>query len=244
LRELGSVEGQNIVVEYRYADSKFDRLPGLAAELVRLKVEVIVATPTPAAVAASKATTTVPIVMTSVGDPVGLGLVSTLAHPGGNVTGLSYSVGNEIIGKGLELLKEAIPEVQRVAVLSNPANPSRDPALPVVMSASRSLGLQLQLLEARGSGGFDSAFEAMARERAEALFVLADSMFFVHRTRLADLAVRSRLSSMYGNREAVEAGGLMSYGPDFTSQFRRAAVYVDKTRKGTTSKWRGPSECT
>ena len=141
-------------------------------------------------------------------------------------------MGTEIVGKGLELLKEAVPEVRRVAILSNPANPSRDPALPVVMSASRSLGLQVQLLEARGPEGFDGAFEAMVRERAQALAVLADSMFFVHRTRLADLTVRSRLPSMYGNREAVEAGGLMSYGPDFASQFQRAAVYVDKILKG------------
>jgi putative tryptophan/tyrosine transport system substrate-binding protein len=232
LRELGWVEGQNIVVEYRYADGKFERLPDLAAELVQLKVEVIVATPTPAAVAAGKATTTVPIVMRGVGDPVGLGLVSTLARPGGNVTGLSYSVGTETFGKGLELLKETVPNVQRVAILSNPANPLHDLALSDLKDAARWLGVQLQLLEARGPEGFDGAFAALARESAEAHFVVADSMFFDHRTRLADLALKSRLPSMYGNREAVEAGGLMSYGPDFAYQFRQAAVYVDKILKG------------
>jgi ABC-type uncharacterized transport system substrate-binding protein len=232
LRELGWAEGQNIVVEHRYADGKFERLPDLAAELVRLKVEVIVATPTPAAVAASNATTTIPIVMRGVGDPVGLGLVSSLGRPGGNVTGLSYSVGTETLGKGLELLKEAVPEVQRVAILSNPANPMHHLALSDVKRAARVLGLQLQPPEARGPEGFDDAFALVTSERADALLVIADSMFFIHRARLADLAVRNRLPSMYGNREAVEAGGLMSYGADFASQFRQAAVYVDKILNG------------
>ena len=228
LRELGWVEGQNIVVEYRHAEGRFDRLPDLAAELVRLKVELIFATPTPAAVAARNATRTIPIVMRGVGDPVGLGLIESLARPGGNVTGLSYSVGMETFGKGLELLKEAVPEVRRVAILSNPGNPAHARAVDALKGAARSLALQLLLLEARGPDAFDAAFAAMARERVGALFVVADSMFFLHQARLADLAVKSRLPSMHGYREDVDAGGLMSYGPSFVPQFKQAAVYVDK----------------
>jgi putative ABC transport system substrate-binding protein len=207
-------------------------LPDLAAELVRLKVDIIVATPTPAAVAARNATRTIPIVMRGVGDPVGLGLVESLARPRGNVTGLSYTVGTETIGKGLELLMEAVPSVRRVAVLSNPANPIHAHGVDSVKAVARSLGLQLQLLEARGPEGFDGAFAAMTRERAGALLVIADSMFDSHKARLGDLAVKSRLPSMHGYREVVEAGGLMSYGPSFPPQFRQAATYVDKILKG------------
>jgi putative ABC transport system substrate-binding protein len=232
LRELGWVEGQNIAIEYRFAEGRLDRLPDLAAELVRLKVDIIVATPTPAAVAARNATRTIPIVMRGVGDPVGLGLVERLARPGGNVTGLSYTVGTETIGKGLELLMEAVPSVGRVAVLSNPANPIHAHGVDSVKAVARSLGLQLQLLEARGPEGFDGAFAAMTRERAGALLVIADSMFDSHKARLGDLAVKSRLPSMHGYREVVEAGGLMSYGPSFPPQFRQAATYVDKILKG------------
>ena len=232
LRELGWVEGQNIVVEYRFAEGRLDRLPDLAAELVQLKVEVIVATPTPAAVAAKNATGTIPIVMRGAGNPDELGLVASLAHPGGNVTGLSYSVGMETVGKGLEFLKEAVPKVRRVAILSNPANPSHARAVENVKGAARSLGLELQLVEARGPDGFDRAFAAMARERAGALVVVADSMFDSHRERLVALAVKNRLPSVHGFREEVEAGGLMSYAPNFASQFRRAAVYVDKILRG------------
>jgi len=232
LRDLGWVEGQNIVVEYRFAEGRLDRLPDLAAELVRLKVELIFATPTPAAVAARNVTRTIPIVMRGVGDPVGLGLIESLARPGGNVTGLSYSVGMETFGKGLELLKEAVPKVRRVAILSNPDNPAHARAVDAVKGAARSLALQLLLLEARGPDAFDAAFAAMARERVGALFVVADSMFFLHQARLADLAVKSRLPSMHGYREDVDAGGLMSYGPSFVPQFKQAVVYVDKILKG------------
>jgi len=171
LRDLGWIGGQNIIVEYRFAEGRLDRLPDLAAELVRLKVAVIVATPTPAAVAARKATATIPIVMRGVGDPVGLGLVASLGRPGGNVTGLSYSVGMDTIGKGLELLKQAVPKVRRVTILSNPANPVHVHAVENLKGVARSLGLQLQLLEARGPEAFDGAFAAMARERSEALLV-------------------------------------------------------------------------
>ncbi len=232
LRELGSVEGQNIVIDYRFAEGRFVRLPDLAAELVRLKVDIIVAVPTPAAAAAKNATETIPIVMISVGDPVGLGLIASLARPGGNVTGLTYSAGMEIFGKGLELLKETVPKVRRVAILSNPGNPAQPLMIREVNVAARSLGVQLQLLEARGPNEFDGAFAAMAKERVGALLVVADSMFIAHRTRLADLAARSRLPAAYGFRESVEAGGLMSYGPSVPDLFRRAATFVDKILKG------------
>ena len=233
LRELGWVEGQNIVIEYRYAEGRTDRLPGLADELVRLKVDVIAASPTPAALAARNATRTIAIVGMGLTEPVGLGLVASLARPGGNVTGVTYSVDADIFGKQLELLKEAVPKVRRVAVLSNPGS---SPALPLTISsvkaAARSLGLQLQLLVAREPSEFDGAFGAMARERAGALLVTGDTMFFLHRARLADLAVKSRLPSMSTQGQWVEAGGLMSYGPSLPDLWRRAATYVDRILKG------------
>jgi putative ABC transport system substrate-binding protein len=232
LRELGWVEGQNIVTDYRFAEGRLDRLPDLAAELVRLKVDVIVASPTPAAVAAKNATGTIPIVAWGLGDPVGLGLVASLARPGGNITGVSYSVGMDTFGKGLELLREAIPNVRRVAVLSNPANPAHRLAIDNVKRAARSLGLQLQLLEARGPNEFDAAFAAMAKERVAAVLVLADGVFVFQRAPLAELAVKNRLPSMHGTRENAEAGGLMSYGPSNLDALRRAASFVDKVLKG------------
>ena len=232
LRELGWVEGRNIVIDYRYAEGRFDRLPDLAAELVRLKVDIIVASPTPAAAAAKNATGTIPIVMIAVSDPVGLGLIASLARPGGNVTGSSYSAGPEIIGRILELLKETVPKVRRVAILSNPANPSQPLSIRELKVAARSLGVQLQLLEAQGPNEFDGAFAAMATERVGALVVMSDSMLNSHRTRLADLAARSRLPAAYGLRENVEAGGLVSYGPSVRDLFRRSATYVDKILKG------------
>jgi len=232
LRGRGWVEGQNLLIEYRWAEGRFDRLPDLAAELVRLKVDIIVAAPTPAAAAAKNATETIPIVMIGVGDPAGIGLIASLARPGGNVTGLSFSVGMETFGKELELLKETVPKIRRVAILSNPANPAHRLAIREVNVAARSLGLQLHLLEARGPNEFEGAFAAMAKERVGALLVVADSMFIFHRTRLADLAARSRLPAAYGAREIVEAGGLMSYGPSLPDLFRRAATYVDKILKG------------
>ena len=232
LRDLGWVEGQNIVIEYRSAEGRFDRLPDLAAELVRLKVGVIVAAPTPAAMAAKNATGTVPIVGVSLTEPVGLGLIASLARPGGNVTGVSYSVGTDIFGKDLELLKEAVPKVRRIAVLSNPDSPAQPLTISNIKSAARSLGLQLLLLEARAPGDFDGAFAAMARERVGALFVVTDPMFIPHRTRLTDLAAKNRLPSMFTQRADVEAGGLMSYGPNFADMYRRAATYVDKILRG------------
>jgi ABC-type uncharacterized transport system substrate-binding protein len=232
LRDLGWVEGQNIVIEYRSAEGRIDRLPDLAAELVRLKVDVIVAAPTPATLAAMNATGTVPIVGVSLTEPVGLGLIASLARPGGNVTGVSYSVGTDIFGKNVELLKEVVPKVRRIAVLSNPDSPAQPLTISNIKGAARSLGLQLLLLEARAPGDFDGAFAAMARERVGALFVVTDPMFIPHRTRLTDLAAKNRLPSIFTQRADVEAGGLISYGPNFADMYRRAATYVDKILKG------------
>jgi ABC-type uncharacterized transport system substrate-binding protein len=232
LRELGWIEGQNIVIEFRSAEAQLDRLPTLAAELVRLKLDVIVATPTPAALAAKSATGTIPIVGVSLADPVGLGLIPSLARPTGNVTGVSYSVGADIFGKDLELLKEVAPKVRRVAVLSNPDSPAQPLIINNIKGAARSLGLQLQLVEARGPGDFDRAFAAMARERAGALFVVTDPVFIPHRARLTSLAAQNRLPSIFTQRADVEAGGLISYGPSFADMYRRAATYVDKILKG------------
>jgi len=231
LRELGWVEGQNIVIDYRFAEHRYDRLPDLAAELVRLKVDIIVAPATPAAAAAKNATGTIPIVMIGVGDPVGTGFIASLARPGGNVTGSSYFVGLEIYSKQLELLKETVPKVRRVAILSNPTNPAHPSWMREIKGAGGSLGVQLQFLEARGPTEFDGAFAAMAKERAGALLVVADGMFMLHRIRLADLAAKSRLPSL-GYRELVEAGGLISYGPSLPDLWRRAATYVDRILKG------------
>ncbi len=232
LRELGWVEGRNIVVEYRFAGGRYDRLPELAADLVQLKVDVIAVAGNAAAVAAANATQTIPIVMLSVGDPVGSGLVASLARPGGNVTGLAFSVGLETLDKGLELLKEMIPNVRQVAVLANPGNPLYSLAMERVNAAGRSLGLQLHLLEVRGPDDFDRAFAAMARKRVAAVFVVSEAMFIFHRGRLAELEARHRLPSMHAFREDVEAGALMSYGPSLKAIWRRGAFFVDRILKG------------
>jgi len=232
LRGLGYVEGQNIALEERWAEGRFDRLPSLAAELVRLKVDILVTASTPAAQAGQQATKSIPIVLTNVSDPVESGLVSSLARPGGNVTGLSL-MHPELAGKRLELLKEVIPKLSRVAVLSNPANPIMPPLLRETEAAARALGVQLQVVEVRDPTDFDSAFSAMTRERAGALVVLPDAIFQNERTRIAGLAAKARLPAMYAWREAVDAGGLMAYGASVPDIFRRAATYVDKILKGT-----------
>jgi putative ABC transport system substrate-binding protein len=232
LRERGWVEGQNIKISYRFAEGRYDRVPALAAELVGLKVDLIFAAPTAAAVAAKNATATIPIVFAAVGDPVGLGLVASLARPGGNVTGLAFSVGFELFGKQLELLKEAVSGLHRVAVLASSANPSHMLAIDQAKSAGQSLGLKLQILQVRGPEEFDAAFVAMAQERAGALLVIPDSTFVPHSERLAQLAVKNRLPSMHGLREQVEAGGLLHYGHDIRDQFRQAASFVDKILRG------------
>ena len=232
LRELGWVEGQNLIADYRYAEGNYDRLPGLVDELVRLKAEVIVAGPTPPALAAEKATRTIPIVIWGITDPVAIGLVASLARPGGNVTGLTLSVGNDFFAKHMQLLKEAVPRIQRYAVLSNPTNTSHAIAVSGLKTAARSLGVSLQLLEVRSPGELDGALAAMVKEHAEALVVVPDSMFSANRARLADLATASRLPSISGIREYVEAGSLMSYGPNLAYQLRQAAGYVGKILKG------------
>jgi putative ABC transport system substrate-binding protein len=233
LRDLGYVEGRNVVIEYREAEGKPERLPALAAELVALKVDVLVAQPTVAALAAKQATRTLPIVF-PVAEPVTSGLVTSLARPGGNITGLSI-LAPEMVGKGLELLKEAVPGVSRVAVLWHPgAFPERTAKdmRKEVEVAARALGVRLQFIEARGPDDFDRAFLDMTRARAGALTVLAGSMFFSERRRLVDLAAKNRLPAVYQWREGVDAGGLMAYGPSVPDLFRRAATYVDKILKG------------
>ena len=232
LRELGWIEGQNMVVDYRFAEGRLDRLRDLAAELVQLKVDVIVSLGTQGVTAAGNATKTIPIVMIGVRDPVGIGLIASLARPGGNITGVSGSAGLEIVTKQLELLKETLPKIRRVAILLNPANAYHQLAIKELDVAARSLGVQLQLLEARGPSEFDGAFAAMAKVRAEALLVLSDVIFNDHRARIVDLAAMHRLPAAYGIRESVEAGGLMSYGPSFLEFYRRSTAYLDKILMG------------
>ncbi len=193
---------------------------------------IVAAGGTPTAAAAKNATGTIPIVMIAVRDPVGTGLIASLARPGGNVTGVSGSAGLGLFAKQLELLKETVPKIRRVAILSNPTNAYHQLAIREVNVQARSLGVLLQLLEAQGPNEFDGAFAAMAKERVGALLVLSDAMLSSHRTRLADLAARSRLPAAYGVRESVEAGGLMSYGPSILDSYRQAATYVDKILKG------------
>ncbi len=230
LRDLGYVEGQNIVIEWRSWEGSRERLRALAAELVRLKVEVILVGPTPAAEEVKRATSTIPIVALH-GDPVGSGLVASLGRPGGNVTGLSL-VNPELIGKQLQLLTEALPRLSRVAVLSNPTTSTHRIYLREAEVAARSLKVRLLILEARAPGEFAGAFSAATKEGAGALIVLGDSMFFVERTRLAELAAKNRLPSIAPQLEHAEAGYLMAYGVSILDLYRRMATYVDKILRG------------
>ncbi len=232
LSERGWAKGQNIVIEYRYAEGRVERFPSLAAELVSLKVDVIVVVSTPGARAAKEATTTIPIVMAYVFDPVGLGVVASLARPGGNVTGVAFVAGPEIAGKYLELLKEIVPKLSRVAVLSNPDSPASPFLLRETQAAAQVLAVKPQLLEVRSPNELEGAFAAMSRERADALLVLPHPFNFYHAKQIADLAAKSRLPAVYPFRESVEAGGLMAYAADAPDMFRRAATYVDKILKG------------
>jgi putative ABC transport system substrate-binding protein len=231
LRELGYAEGQNIAIESRFAEGKWDQLPSLAAELVRLKVDVIVTYTTPATQAAKQATGTIPIVVAAVIDPVAAGLVASLAHPGGNITGLSQMV-PELVGKQLEILKEVAPKISRVALLGNPANAGNPSQVRHAQNAARTLGMRLHSLEARGPSEIESAFAAMTTERVGAVIILIDSTLIDQRTRIADLAARRRLPMVSGTIEIAEAGGLMAYGPSVRDMFRRAAAHVDKILKG------------
>ena len=234
LRDLGYVEGRNLVIEYRDAEGKYDRFPALAAELVALKVDVLVAANSLAALAAKQATRTLPIVFAFAVDPVTDGLVISLARPGGNVTGLSTLLA-ELVGKRLELLKQAVPGVSRVAVLWQPGaqgERTEKDMLKEADVAARVVGVRLQIVEVRGPADFDRAFSDMTRARAGALTVLGSSMFVSERRRLVDLAAKNRLPAVYPQTEYVDVGGLMAYGPNAADMFRRAATYVDKILKG------------
>jgi putative ABC transport system substrate-binding protein len=230
LRDLGWVEGQNITIEYR-SDPQQDRLPSLAAELVRLKVDVIVTPGAAAALAAKQATKTIPIVMASIPDPIEAGLVASLARPGGNVTGLS-NLNAEVGGKRLELLKETVPKISRVAALRHGSGEGSRQQMNEIAIAARALTLRLQSLEARGAEDYENAFLEMVRERANALITLASPQFTIDRLQLVNLAAKHRLPAIYADRAYVESGGLMSYGPDRSDLYRRAATYVDKILKG------------
>jgi putative tryptophan/tyrosine transport system substrate-binding protein len=232
LRELGYIEGKNITIDYRYAEGKFERLPDLAAELVRLKVDVILTLGVPPTRAAKQVTTTIPIVMAGGSDPVRAGLVASFARPGGNITGLS-DLNVDLITKRLELLKEVVPKTSHVAVLLNPANPTNPLQLKETQGAAPALDVTLLILEIKQAEEFEPAFTTMRRERVGALLVFSDPMFGFYQKRIADLAVKSRLPAMSGNRYYAEAGSLMSYGtanPD--DQYRRSAIYVDRILKG------------
>lgn len=232
LRELGWIEGQTIIIDYRFAEGRLDALPRLANELIGLNVDVIVASPTPASLAAKNATPTIPIVGIGFDNPVEHGLIASLARPGANVTGLSYAVGPEIFGKDLGLLKELVPRLQTVAVLSNPDSTNHAITVANIEKAAHSLGLVPLLVEVRHSDQFETAFATIAANNAESIFVVGDPMYGVHQGRLTELSLNYRLPAMHTNRVHVEAGGLMSYGPSFPDLWRRAAAYVDKILKG------------
>ena len=231
LREHGYVEGQNLAFEYRYAEGRADRLPALAAELARLKVDVIVTESNMAALAAKSATETIPIVMAIAGDPVKAGVVGSLARPGGNVTGLTL-MHPELSGKRLQLLKEAVPRIALVAVIWNPTDPAAVDILRETEVAARSLGLRLHAIEARAPAELDAAFKAVADARPSAFFTLPGGMFQDNQTRILEFAKKNRLPGVFPNRVFVEAGGLISYGPNLAASSRRAAAFVDKLLKG------------
>ena len=231
LRELGYIEGQNIAIEYRYARGQVERLPELAAELVRLNPDVIVAPYTPPALAAKRATSMIPIVFAGVADAVGAGLIANLGRPGGNITGLT-STGAELGGKRLELLKQVISKASRVAVLYNPADQSNVLVLKQLQESAPNLGLTLQPFAVREPDHFEGAFSAMARERTHAMFGVPGVLTDRHKEALVGLAAKHRLPTMWGLRQFVEAGGLMSYAVNFYDQIRQTAVYVDKILKG------------
>jgi putative ABC transport system substrate-binding protein len=231
LRKLGYIEGQTVAIEWRSAEGRYERLPDLAAELVRLPVDVLVAHPTIAGRAAKEATTRIPIVIPASADPVGAGLIASLARPGGNITGSTF-ISAEISGKRLELLKQVAPDATRVAVLADPANPATALQLKEVQGAARALSVALQVLEVRTPSEFDGAFSALTRNGAGALLVIDDPMLGSHRTRIVNSVAKHRLPAMYGWKDWVAAGCLMSYGANVDEMFRRAATYVDRILKG------------
>ncbi|HSE86531.1 MAG TPA: ABC transporter substrate-binding protein [Candidatus Binatia bacterium] len=231
LLQLGYIEGQNIAIEYRHAEGSRDRVPAVAAELVREKVDVIVAMG-PAAIPAKMATSVVPIVFWFSGDPIEAGLVQSLARPGGNATGMTF-LAYELVGKRVELLKEAVPRVSRVAVLANPAHPGEQRELQETQTTARALGTTLQYHQVRDPADFGAAFDAVIKEKGNALLVFPDALTNAHREQIAAFATKQRLPSMFGWKEYVEAGGLLAYGPDLNESVKRIAVYIDKILKGT-----------
>ena len=231
LREHGYEEGRNIVIEYRWADGKYERFPVLVAELIAAKVDAIVTAGTPAALAVKKATTTVPLVMVAVGDPVGTGLVPSLARPGGNLTGLS-SVAPDLEGKRLQLLREVVPALSHVAMFINSLNPFHVSSMRQARAAAQTMGIKLQLHDIRKSEDLDDAFAAIRKERPDALLILADRVFLHNRQRIMDFTIEQRLPNVNAYKELVEVGGLMSYGPSYEDMHKRAAIYVDKILKG------------
>jgi putative ABC transport system substrate-binding protein len=230
LRDLGYVEGKNIVIEFRWAE-RVDQLPELAAELVRINVDVIFGQSSTMVGAALQATKTIPIVFAVHADPVGIGHVASLARPGGNVTGLSMLL-TELCTKELEILKEAVPQATRIGVLWNPSTPSHQPALKAIEAASENLGVQLSMVPVQATEDFDLAFATMTRERVDGLLVVASPLGNSQRTLLAELALKHRLPGIFGDKQNVESGGLMSYAADLLDLFRRAALYIDKILKG------------
>ena len=232
LREIGYIEGQNIIIEPRYWEGKVDRLPELAAELIHLKCDVIVTSGTEAAEAAKNSIKTIPVVMAFGADAVRRGIVADLARPGGNITGLT-SIASELTGKRLEVLKEIVPKLSRVGFLWSPTNPDADYVFKEIEPPAQFLRLAIQSLEVKGPGDFEGAFQAATRKRAGALLVGGGGFFAFHQKRIIDLAARNRLPAMYNNLRYVEAGGLMTYAFDRQEQYRRAAEYVEKILKGT-----------
>jgi putative tryptophan/tyrosine transport system substrate-binding protein len=232
LTKLGWIEGKNISIEYRFAEGKNDRLPELAADLVRLKVDLIVVDSGPSALAAKSVTTTIPIVMTNVGDPVGFGLVASLARPGGNVTG-NASLSPELITKRLEILKDAVPKLARVGLLRSPTSITTEIQLKELKPTAQALKLKLEEIETQPDPkGLESAFQTAKQKQVNAIMLQATGQFLAERKRIVELAVKYRLPAIYSQKEFVDEGGLMSYGADYDDLYRRAAVYVDKILKG------------
>jgi putative ABC transport system substrate-binding protein len=231
LRDLGYDEGRNVLLEYRWAEGKYERFPALIAELMGLRVDVLVTAGAPATLAVKKATTSIPLVMVAVADPVGDGIVSSLAHPGGNITGVS-SIALDLEAKRLELLREVMPTAASIAVLWNPLNVSHPRALERVQAAARVLRMKVHLVRVRVADDIKDAFADIGRQRSDALLVLADRVFLHERARMMELALHQRLPGVYPYRELVETGGLMSFGPNYVEMHRRAATYVDRILKG------------
>jgi len=231
LRERGYVEGRDLTIEYRWAEGAYERFPALIAELIALKVDIIVTAGTPAALAVKRSTTTIPVVMAAIGDPIGTGLVKSLARPGGNLTGL-VAIAPDLEGKRLELLTQIVPKLLSVAFLANPANPLHVTSEKQASAAAKALHLKVVFFPVRADGEFDHAFQAIVGQRSGALIMLADRLFLHHRARIVEFTARHRLPAVYAYNELVQVGGLMSFGPSYPEMHRRAAYFVDRILKG------------